>query len=485
MKTTRNLLTIIWTLLIHFSLLAQSEEKAPPNLQNEIIEELSSLIKKEYVLEEIGIKMADKLSELKDKPKDEMASDEFIAMINQELRSVYMDKHLGIVSPERFKQFQEMFGLEEEDQYNQSQGHHNQKEDHHGQPEKSDHKEDHSNSHNAHDKPSANELNGSRGINRDGRTNIGLVKLSRFNGTEKGLQNMKQLFTSFIGVDVVIIDLRNCKGGDADMVKALSGYFFNQPTYLVSTISRKDEKGNREVRERWSVVNELSEQFSNIPLYIMTSMQTFSAAESFSFGLQLTKRATIVGENTGGGGHMNTFFALPGGYGASISVGRTFDGKTDKGFQGTGVQADIQVEADHAFAKTLAIIQASRTTELAFDASKEKVHQTLQELSEAWYKGDVKKAQSLIYHENKTYLKIDDDKVVKKVNLLKLIETGAGSKTPRELRNREISIYEVRDDKTAIARLMFRDQIHYLHLINDNGSWKIISDLITEKQMHG
>ncbi|TJY34067.1 S41 family peptidase [Pontimicrobium aquaticum] len=472
MKTTRTLLTIIWTLLIHFSLLAQSEEKAAPNLQNEIIEELSNLIKKEYVLEEIGTKMADKLRELKDKPKDEMASDEFIAMINQELRSVYMDKHLGVVSPERFKQFQEMFGLEEGNQHNQNQGHHNQK-------------EDHSNNHDAHDKPSANELNGSRVINRDGRTNIGLVKLSRFNGTEKGLQNMKKLFTSFIGVDVVIIDLRNCKGGDADMVKALSGYFFNQPTYLVSTISRKDEKGNREVIERWSVVNKLSEQFSNTPLYIMTSTQTFSAAESFSFGLQLTRRATIVGENTGGGGHMNTFFALPGGYGASISVGRTFDGKTDKGFQGTGVQVDIQVEADHAFAKTLALIQASRTAELAFDASKEKVHQTLQELSEAWYNGDVKKAQSLIYHENEAYLKLDDDKVVKKVNLLKLIETGVGSKIPRELRNREISIYEVRDDKTAIARLMFRDQIHYLHLINDNGSWKIISDLITEKQMHG
>ena len=88
----------------------------------------------------------------------------------------------------------------------------------------------------------------------------------------------------------------------------------------------------------------------------MTSSKTFSAAESFAFGLQLNDRVTIVGEKTGGGGHMNTFFALPGGYGVSISVGRTFDGKTGKGFQSTGVLPDIQVETNHAFAKTLQLI---------------------------------------------------------------------------------------------------------------------------------
>ncbi|MER3317719.1 MAG: S41 family peptidase [Allomuricauda sp.] len=480
MKTTHALLTIICALLINFSSLAQGSEEISPTLQKEMIEELSRLIKKEYVLEDIGFKMATKLDVLKNESMEAIASDEFIKTINQELWSIYMDKHLAVVNPDKFKQFQEMFGLDEG-------SHQNKKERTHDKREESDSNNQHENSHDAHKvqgKSEASALTGSRVINRDGRTNIGLIKLNRFNGSEKGLENMHQLLTSFIGVDVVIIDLRNCKGGDADMVKALSGYFFNKATYLVSTIGRKDEKGNREERERWSIRNELSEEFSNTPIYIMTSSRTFSAAESFSFGLQVTDRATIVGENTGGGGHMNTFFALPGGYGASISVGRTFDNKTGKGFQGTGVEADIQVEADHAFAKTLELIQETRTVELAYDESKEKVHQTLQQLSEAWYKGDIQKAESLIYHKSKTYLKTDNANVVKELNLLKLIETGTGSKTPREVRNREISIYEVRDDKTAIARLMFRDQIHYLHLINDNGSWKIISDLITKKRMH-
>ena len=247
MKKTPTLLTIICTLLINVPLLAQGSEELSPRLQKEMIEELSRLLKKEYVLEDIGFKMAAKLDVLKDESMEEMASDEFIKMINHELRSIYMDKHLGVVNPDRFKQFQEMFGLDEG-------SHQNKKEGSHDKPEESDSNDKHGNSHNAHeahDKSAASELTGSRVINRDGRTNIGLIKLNRFDGSEKGLENMQQLLTSFVGVNVVIIDLRNCKGGDADMVKALSGYFFNKPTYLVSTIGRKDEKGNREESERW------------------------------------------------------------------------------------------------------------------------------------------------------------------------------------------------------------------------------------------
>lgn len=477
MKSISTLLTIICSLLISFSLLAQGNEDVSPTLQKEIIKELSHLIKKEYVFEDIGFKMAAKLDDLNNDSREIITSEEFIKLLNQELRSVYVDKHLSVINADRFKQLQKMFGLDSDN--------HDKNEEHNNQPEKSTNHNGQGDNHDAHSKNEVNELAGSRVINRDGRTEIGLLKLDRFDGSEKGLKNMQQLFASFVGVDVVIIDLRNSKGGDAEMVSALSGYFFDKSMYLVSTIGRKDKNGNREEKERWSVVNELSEKFKDTPLYILTSGNTFSAAESFSFGLKLANRAVIIGENTGGGGHMNTFFELPGGYGASISVGRTFDKKTGIGFQGTGVQVDEQVEANHAFAHALTLIEQKRKNELAYNPSKEKVHQTLQQLSDAWYNGDIEKADALVHEKYKTFLKTEDGGAIKQVNMLKLIENGAGKKTPREVRNREISIYDVRDDKTAIARLMFRDQIHYLHLINDNGSWKIISNLITKKQTHG
>ena len=493
-------------------LCAQNNEQISSSLQKEIIKELSILIEREYVLEDVGSKMATHLNSLNNKVSTaDMGSEAFIKFINKELSSVYVDKHLALINPDKFKQLRKMFGLDEEDVEIQKKEHHTKPENQtshnthgdkkeyrsHAKPKKNvNHNNQGDNEHNSHANTKkqtnhsahtegANELAGSRVINRDGRTNIGLMKLNRFDGSEKGLKNMKNLFNSFIGVDAIIIDLRKCKGGDANMVKALSGYFFDTPTYLVSTIGRKDKTDKRKTTERWTSVNEFSKEFGKTPLYIMTSVNTFSAAESFSFGLKLNKRAILVGENTGGGGHMNTFFALPGGYGAAISVGRTFDGKTGEGFQSKGVQADVQIEANHAFSKTLELIEKKRTEELAYNESKEKVYQALQKLSEAWYSGDFKSAEPLIYTKCRAYLSINNKSIVNEVELLKFIKDGTGTKTPREVRNREISIYEVRNNKTAIARLMFRDQIHYIHLINDNDSWKILSDLITMKQKHG
>lgn len=479
MKSIYLHLSIVCSILVGYNLSAQSNQELSPAFQKEFIEELSQLIDEEYILEDIGSEMTVKLGQLSENANEVMMSDQFLALINKELHSVYMDKHLGVINPEKFKQVKKMFGLEKN-------GHHGGNNSHHKSPEKhgNEHKQGgHHDSHHSSNLRSA--FAGSRVINRDGRTEIGFLNVTQFDGSDKGLSEFQQIFTSFSGVDAVIIDLRKCKGGDADMVKALSGSFFEKETYLVSTIGRKDVTGHREEKQRWTVVNEFSKEFKNVPVYIMTSKQTFSAAESFTFGLKLTNRAIVVGENTGGGGHMNTFFELPGGYGVSISVGRTFDGKTGKGFQGTGVEADIPVEADHAFAKTLELIKQKRTTELAYSPSKEKVHQTLQQLSDAWYTGNVKSAEPLFFDKCNTHIKTGNQEIVKEVNLLDLIEKGFGTKTPREFRNREISIYEVRDNKTAIARLMLRDQIHYLHLINDNDSWKIISDLITMKERHG
>ena len=39
------------------------------------------------------------------------------------------------------------------------------------------------------------------------------------------------------------------------------------------------------------------------PAYVLTSKETFSGAEEFSYNLKNLKRATIIGETTGGGAH--------------------------------------------------------------------------------------------------------------------------------------------------------------------------------------
>ena len=125
-----------------------------------------------------------------------------------------------------------------------------------------------------------------------------------------------------------------------------------------------------------------------------------------------------------------------------------------------------------------------RTAELGYSDSDEEIHRTLQSFSEAWYSGDVKKAEGAL-HSKYAASMINDKSQPEKVDLLKFIKNGVGSNTPREVRNRMITIYESKYEKATTARLMFRDQIHYLHLVNENGQWKILSDLIVKKEMHG
>ena len=362
-----NFIIILLTLFSSYIFYGQSNESLSPSIQKEIIKELSALIKKEYILKDVGIRMASHLNGLINNSTSgqSMNSELFLKKINSELQLIYNDKHLSLINKDKYAQLKQMFGIGEGENVDQPKNHGKQPEGHGVRPEgHGKQPENHGKQPENHHNSSINnsdELKGSRIINRDGRTDVGFLKINRFVGTEEGINRMDELFKTFIGVDAIVIDLRNCKGGDADMVKILSGYFFEESTHLVTTIGRKDNEGNRSIQKRWSKNNSLSKYFSDTPLYLLTSSSTFSAAESFAFGLQLNDRVNIIGENTGGGGHMNTFFDLPGGYGVSVSVGRTFDEKTGLGFQSNGIKPNKNIEANHAFAEVLNQIKEKRT----------------------------------------------------------------------------------------------------------------------------
>lgn len=94
-----------------------------------------------------------------------------------------------------------------------------------------------------------------------------------------------------------------------------------------------------------------------VPVYILTSKKTFSAAEDFSYTMQSKKRATIVGETTGGGAHPTRYFRLTDGFGVRIPFARSINPVTNTNWEGVGVIPDDKVAADEALekAKVLAI----------------------------------------------------------------------------------------------------------------------------------
>jgi hypothetical protein len=85
-----------------------------------------------------------------------------------------------------------------------------------------------------------------------------------------------------------------------------------------------------------------------MPVYILTSKRTFSGAEDFTYGMQSLKRATIVGDTTGGGAHPTNAVPVTLGFVASIPFARSLNPYTHTDWEGTGVIPDIPVASDQA-----------------------------------------------------------------------------------------------------------------------------------------
>jgi C-terminal processing protease CtpA/Prc len=85
-----------------------------------------------------------------------------------------------------------------------------------------------------------------------------------------------------------------------------------------------------------------------VPLYVLVDQGSFSAAEALPFILQSLGRATIVGEQTRGGGRNNQFIPVGHGFTASITFTRVTDPRTGRGWEGIGIRPEIAVPGAEA-----------------------------------------------------------------------------------------------------------------------------------------
>jgi hypothetical protein len=81
---------------------------------------------------------------------------------------------------------------------------------------------------------------------------------------------------------------------------------------------------------------------------VLTSERTFSAAEEFSYNLKNLKRATLVGETTGGGANPGGFQRLAEHFGMFVPTGRAINPITKTNWEGTGVEPDVKTPAGYA-----------------------------------------------------------------------------------------------------------------------------------------
>ncbi|WP_141734302.1 S41 family peptidase [Oligoflexus tunisiensis] len=184
--------------------------------------------------------------------------------------------------------------------------------------------------------------------------NIGYIDLRGFLPAEYGGATAVAAMNYMANTRALIFDLRNNGGGSPSMIQLLTSYLLAQPTHLNSFYVRKTDSHE----QFWTSAHVEGKRYLDKEVYVLTSGGTFSAAEEFSYNLKNLKRATLVGETTGGGAHPVNFHYLKDiKFGAMIPFGRAINPITKTNWEGTGVEPHVKVSKEEALmrAHTMAL----------------------------------------------------------------------------------------------------------------------------------
>ena len=179
--------------------------------------------------------------------------------------------------------------------------------------------------------------------------NVGYIKFNQFVDTDLAAPTAVGAMNFLANADALIIDLRDNGGGNASMIQLLTGYFFKDTAHLIDWYDRRKD----ETTQSWSNDWVPGKPMYDTPVYVLVSGFTGSAAEEFTYDLKNEKRATIVGEKTGGAAHTVEHKAYDvGPFLAAIQLpaGRAISPVTKTNWEATGVEPDIAVPADKALA---------------------------------------------------------------------------------------------------------------------------------------
>jgi hypothetical protein len=189
--------------------------------------------------------------------------------------------------------------------------------------------------------------------------NIGYLRLDSFS-YDTGAQDAAVGAMSFLeNADAIIIDLRRNGGGSPEMVQFLCSYFLDNPRKHLNSFSYKDPD---RLTQYWTYTYLPGKRLDKVDLYLLTSANTFSAAEEFTYNLKNLKRATVIGEATGGGAHDNRFVILSDRFEMSLPFARAINPITKTNWEGVGVEPDVKVPQDKALG-TAQVMASKRLAE--------------------------------------------------------------------------------------------------------------------------
>ena len=185
--------------------------------------------------------------------------------------------------------------------------------------------------------------------------NVAYVELRGFGPTELVAPAYASTLALVQGSDALILDLRRNGGGSPTSVSLWMSYFFAQgdERHLNDIYTRS----TNETQQFWTSTA-VGERYAK-PVYVLVSPRTFSGGEECAYDFQTQKRATLVGETTGGGANAGDRFSLGHGLVINIPTARAINPVTHTNWEHVGVKPDVAVPAaDAQKAAYVAILRA-------------------------------------------------------------------------------------------------------------------------------
>lgn len=185
--------------------------------------------------------------------------------------------------------------------------------------------------------------------------NVGYIDLRQFsninfdNPADPARRAADSALAFVADTDAVIFDLRDNGGGAPSMVG-----------YLTSAFTPADAPIYNVFHSREGTESEAPAVFHpaprlEVPVYVLISGRTGSAGEAFPYTLQGARRATIIGEASGGAANPGGMVPVGGGFAVFISRGSPRNPNTGGNWEGTGVIPDVAVPWDHALTRAHAL----------------------------------------------------------------------------------------------------------------------------------
>jgi hypothetical protein len=215
---------------------------------------------------------------------------------------------------------------------------------------------------------------------------IAYIRFSGFMSTPEEIVAVRDFMREHADAKTMIFDMRNHHGGRLGEMDEIFPYLFATKTPLVKMEMARSiydkfgsPMGERPTLEWAKDEAHVTATHYAIPgpatplrkakVYLLVSNATASAGEHFSLAMKSSGRATLIGENTAGANHFGGPAPLGDHFQVWMPVGRSYDPKTGKDWEGVGVAPDIAVDPKQALVVALEKAGLSHDQASRIDAS--------------------------------------------------------------------------------------------------------------------